>query len=138
MFNFQLLFTPEGVEYSMQEARARSMGLLGKTCGPPPEARRVAFSEESNKVNRTGTRKLAVPEPTVTLATKEALADVFGMYNSPEKSMRFGPAAGSKHAPGRKIEPVTPMELHPFIRSVHNEHADVCNKTREYKQLTLK
>lgn len=132
-FNLSLLFTAEGHEYCMQEARARSMGLLGKKWGPPPGAdrdRRVAFSGDTNKGNKTNTRKLVGSEPTVTLATKEALADVFGMYNSPDKSMRYGPAAGSKHAPVRRIEPVTPMG--PLLRTVNNENGEPGSKTRRY------
>lgn len=137
-FNLSLLFTAEGHEYCMQEARARSMGLLGKKWGPPPDAdrnRRVGFSGDPSKGNKTTTRKFATAEPTVTLATKEALADVFGMYNSPEKSMRFGPAAGSKHAPVREIKPMTPMGS--LLRAVRDENGDNPSKTREHKPITF-
>ena len=72
--------------------------------------------------------KLASFEPTVTINTKAALADVFGMYNSPEKSMRFGPAAGSKHAPVRKIEPVAPIG--PMLRTISKENPEAPAKTR--------
>ncbi|KAJ3491778.1 hypothetical protein NLI96_g434 [Meripilus lineatus] len=127
-FNLSLLFTKESGEFSIAEARARSMGLLGKKWGPPPEATRVNFSDEGSKTRNTTGRKavgFAAPEPTVTLATKEALADVFGMYNSPDRSQRYGPVAGSKHAPVRKIEPITPMSLHaPFRAATSNENAD--------------
>ncbi|GBE88384.1 predicted protein [Sparassis crispa] len=127
-FNLSLLFTEEGTEYSMQEARARSMGLLGKKWGPPPPPEgallRVNFNDDGAKSTRTLMRKgYAAGEPTVTLATKEALADVFGMYNSPEKSMRFGAVAGSKHAPVRRIDAVTPMSLQSQFRAVSNENA---------------
>ena len=137
-FNLSLLFTEDGHEYCMQEARARSMGLLGKKWGPPPAPerdRRVGFASDSSKGTRTTTtRKFAAgAEPTVTLATKEALADVFGMYNSPEKSMRFGPAAGSKHAPVRRVEAVTPRALEPLLRSISFENADASGtKTRTF------
>jgi checkpoint serine/threonine-protein kinase len=48
-------------------------------------------------------------EPTVTINTKEALDDVFGMYNSPDKTvLRLEKVAGSKHAPVKKVDPVTP------------------------------
>ncbi|CDO73724.1 hypothetical protein BN946_scf185015.g52 [Trametes cinnabarina] len=128
-FNLRLLFTEDGVEYSMQEARARSMGLLGKKWGPPPEAARprVSFAgagEGKGGGTRTTTRRFAAgAEPTVTLATKEALADVFGMYNSPDKSMRYGSIAGSKHAPVRRIDPVTPVPLQALPRVVSNENS---------------
>lgn len=112
----------------MQEARARSMGLLGKKWGPPPaleRERRVGFSSDVGKNTKTGTRRPMVgAEPTVTLATKEALADVFGMYNSPEKSTRYGSLTGSKHAPVRKIEPVTPIPLAPLLHSMSNENVN--------------
>jgi len=42
-------------------------------------------------------------EPTVTINTKEALADVFGMYNSPDKTLKIE-RPGSKHAPVKKVE----------------------------------
>ena len=48
------------------------------------------------------------PEPTVTINTKEALDDVFGMYNSPEKT-NILMIPGSKHAPLKHIDPVTPI-----------------------------
>lgn len=147
-FNLSLLFTDDGMEYSVQEARARSMGLLGKKWGPPPVAELQRFASSTSsaaslgssnssagavKANRnpTITRRGfggGYAEPTVTLATKEALADVFGMYNSPEKTtMLSGPAAGSKHAPVRKIEPITPVgggSLHSaFAKAKADENA---------------
>ena len=136
-FNLSLLFTEDGVEYSMQEARARSMGLLGKKWGPPPAPerdRRVTFgSSDASKLTKTGTRKfIAGAEPTVTLATKEALADVFGMYNSPEKSTRYGSLTGSKHAPVKRIDPVTPVPMAPLLRSMSNENADSSKTPSEW------
>lgn len=47
-------------------------------------------------------------EPTVTINTKEALDDVFGMYNSPDKTNKLM-IVGSKHAPLKNIDPVTPI-----------------------------
>ncbi|TFY82112.1 hypothetical protein EWM64_g1903, partial [Hericium alpestre] len=138
-FNMSLLFTEDRAEYSMPEARARSMGLLGKKWGPPPVSElsrnapiRVNFNDDSKSArpfSAMARKSLLVGEPTVTINTKEALADVFGMYNSPEKSMRFGPMPGSKHAPVRKIEPVTPMNLVPPMRSNANENANMNAKT---------
>ena len=123
--NFSLLFT-EGVEYSIQEARARSKGLFGKKWGPPPESESSRFSSTSSSTssalvqfNDDGKRSsrlkpigrksfLGVAEPTVTINTKEALDDVFGMYNSPEKTHKLM-IPGSKHAPLKIIGPVTPI-----------------------------
>ncbi|KAI0649123.1 hypothetical protein C8Q79DRAFT_493248 [Trametes meyenii] len=137
--NLSLLFTEEGVEYSMQEARARSMGLLGKKWGPPPEASgsRVSFSaadEGKGGSTKTMTRKLGgVPEPTVTLATKEALRDVFGMYNSPDKTSRYIP--GSKHVPLRSVAPVTPLAFQPLVSPLSDENAksDSAAKTPAFR-----
>ncbi|KAI5989649.1 Mad3/BUB1 homology region 1-domain-containing protein [Pisolithus orientalis] len=124
-FNLSLLFTPSGVEYSAAEVRARSMGLLGKKWGPPPASElrdsssgavRVNFNDDGSRSTQNmgatasgGGRKsvsmLAAGEPTVTINTKEALADVFGMYNSPDKTVKRS-MPGSKYAPVRKIEPL--------------------------------
>ena len=119
--DFGLLFK-DGVEYSIQEARARSMGLLGKKWPPPAPTdldlkrsgqSRVKFSDDG--AGRTLTRRGLMPtsEPTVTLATKEALADVFGMYNSPDRTSKLG-VPGSKHAPVHtvRIVPRTVSQTH--------------------------
>lgn len=112
-FNLNLLFS-DGMEYSIQEARARSMGLLGKKWGSPP-APKAMYAASSTQIDngvqstKNMTRRKSImtgAEPTVTINTKEALADVFGMYNSPDKTKIL---PGSKHAPVRKIELVTPI-----------------------------
>ena len=140
-FDLSLLFTKDGEEFSIQEARAKSMGLLGKKWGPPPDAQsrqlKVGFEESTARNNTRNQRKGGSgntwmgggAEPTVTIATKEALADVFGMYNSPEKSMRYGVAIGSKHAPvkkidfGRDLDPVTPSGS--SFKTSRDENADI-------------
>lgn len=141
--NLSLLWTDDGVEYSIQEARARSMGLLGKKWGPPPVSERnhhhastssssssssfamINFNDDGRKTSRlkSNGRKslLAGAEPTVTINTKEALADVFGMYNSPDKTSKF--VAGSKHAPLKKVDPVTPVVPPKTIFLKENENA---------------
>lgn len=129
-----LLFTEEGGEYSMPEARARSMGLLGKRWGLPPASEtsranlstmRVNFNDDGTKNTRnyTAQRSLAGGEPTVTINTKAALADVFGMYNSPEKSTRLPSMPGTKHAPVHAVERVTPINLLHQTRSDSVENA---------------
>ena len=132
-FNLSLLFTPSGVEYSAQEVRARSMGLLGKKWGPPPASElrdsssgavKVDFNDDGSRSTQNmgatagGKRKNAnvVSEPTVTINTKEALADVFGMYNSPDKTVKRA-MPGSKHAPVRKIEPIGGRRVVPESKS---------------------
>ncbi len=142
MFQMSLLFA-DGMEYSIQESRARSVGLLGKKWGPPPPSEMrpkasisakeaggrqngvsmpVDFNDHGQK-NSTKSfarrRSLMIgggPEPTMTINTKEALNDVFGMYNSPEKTMK-SMLPGSKHAPLKKVEPITPLMAHKPIQS---------------------
>ncbi|TFK28122.1 hypothetical protein FA15DRAFT_634336 [Coprinopsis marcescibilis] len=140
-FNMGLLFTDDGVEYSIQEARARSMGLLGKKWGPPPASELhsynsslsssassapVDFNDDGLKSTRAmGARRrsmLGGAEPTVTINTKEALADVFGMYNSPDRTSKIT-MPGSKHAPLRKIEPATPLLPPRNLFAKENENA---------------
>lgn len=134
-FELGLLFTDEGVEYSIQEARARSMGLLGKKWGPPSTSETlrlpssssmpVNFNDDGQKSTRlmamAGRRRslMGGAEPTVTINTKEALADVFGMYNSPEKTVK-GP--GSKHAPLKKVEAITPIAAPRLVLNRENEN----------------
>ncbi|TFK75247.1 hypothetical protein BDN72DRAFT_955245 [Pluteus cervinus] len=143
MFQMALLFA-DGMEYSIQEARAKSVGLLGKKWGPPPssEMRSIAASTSANQAGgrqhgvsmpvdfndngqKNSTKSFARrrslmigggPEPTMTINTKEALNDVFGMYNSPEKTMK-SMLPGSKHAPLKKVEPITPLMAHKPIQS---------------------
>ncbi|CAA7267003.1 unnamed protein product [Cyclocybe aegerita] len=157
-FNMSLLFTDERVEYCIQEARARSMGLLGKKWGPPPLSESARFSEsfsssssslaavdfnddghKSSRLKAVGRKSLmAGAEPTVTINTKEALADVFGMYNSPEKTTKSA-IPGSKHAPLKKIEPVTPVVAPRIAFLKDTENADkqsVKTPTPAFRPLT--
>lgn len=144
-FNFSLLFTDDGVEYCIQEARARSMGLLGKKWGPPPASEfggagpsslsvPVDFNDDgqrSTRLTAVGGRRKSVmggAEPTVTINTKEALADVFGMYNSPEKTSRLA-ALGSKHAPLKRVEPVTPVVARGSALNPEDENPIQSSKT---------
>lgn len=145
-FNLSLLFTDDGVEYCIQEARARSMGLLGKKWGPPPasEFSRAASSsslsvpvdfnddgQRSTRLMAIGGRRKSViggAEPTVTINTKEALADVFGMYNSPEKTSSLT-APGSKYAPLKRVEPVTPVIAQRSVLKLEDENIIQSSKT---------
>lgn len=67
-------------------------------------------------------------EPTVTINTKEALADVFGMYNSPEKTSNLA-VLGSKYAPLRKVEPVTPVVAQRSVLNLEDETSIQSSKT---------
>ena len=97
MFDLTLLLEPDGTEYCFAEVRARHLGLLGKKwpSPPPPNAAldnqpiprdgvgsdrsvKVEFNDQGTKNSRAARRQSV----TVTINTKEALADVFDMYNS--------------------------------------------------------
>lgn len=124
-FHMPLLYTPETGEFCIQEARAKSMGLLGKKWPPLHENRKQSSSYEvtlNDNVKHParsggmfgggGRKSIMSGEPTVTINTKEALADVFGMYNSPDRTARFtGP--GSKHASLKRVDVMTPRSVSP-------------------------
>ncbi|KAJ7650283.1 Mad3/BUB1 homology region 1-domain-containing protein [Roridomyces roridus] len=145
-FDLSLLFN-DGKEYCIEEARARSIGLYGKKWpAPPPPAPfpseaqlsssgvsssssssslRVNFNDDGQSTSKMGGRRrsmLGVPEPTVTINTKEALADVFGMFNSPEKTAKLAAIVV------KKIEPSTPMAP-PSVRKLVNENENAYAKT---------
>ncbi|KAJ3840400.1 hypothetical protein F5878DRAFT_613209 [Lentinula raphanica] len=115
-FDMSLLYTEKHGEFCVEEARTRSMGLLRKEW-PTLPAESLAPSTHSTTLfkagestGRFGKRKsMLAGEPTVTINTREALEDVFGMYNSPDRTVRMG----SKHAPVKKIEPVPMPKLTP-------------------------
>ncbi|KAG6820948.1 hypothetical protein H0H93_009184 [Arthromyces matolae] len=115
-FDMSMLFTQAGGEFSIEEARARNMGLLGKKWPPPlPDSFQstldassdsismpVDFNDDGSK-NTTGGRRRSMfaAEPTVTINTRAALDDVFGMYNSPDRTTMLG----SKYGPLRQVRP---------------------------------
>lgn len=103
-FDLTLLLEADGTEYCFEEVRARHLGLLGKkwSAPPPPNAAAAAAetknsdhkngdgNERSVKVNFNdqGTRSSKTARRqsvTVTINTKQALEDVFEMYNSPDE-----------------------------------------------------
>jgi checkpoint serine/threonine-protein kinase len=86
---------------------------------------RVNFNDDGTKNTRnyTAQRSLAGGEPTVTINTKAALEDVFGMYNSPEKSTRLSSMPGTKHAPVHAVDRVAPISLLPQTRPASIENA---------------
>ncbi|KAK1226569.1 protein kinase [Marasmius sp. AFHP31] len=115
-FNLPLLYTEEHGEFCIEEARARSMGLLGKQWPALPtgsdrsnRSSRLTINFKDDRNTRSLKRKsiMGGAEPTVTINTKEALADVFGMYNSPERTVKT--MLGSKHAPVTRIDAITPF-----------------------------
>jgi checkpoint serine/threonine-protein kinase len=138
-FDLSLLFSDK--EYCIEEARARSIGLYGKKWpAPPPPAPfstlgnsavsssssmssvKVNFNDDGQGSSRMGAARrrsmMGGAEPTVTINTKEALADVFGMFNSPEKTAKL--AAIVQH---KKIEPATPIAPPPRRPANENENS---------------
>ncbi|KAJ7227179.1 hypothetical protein GGX14DRAFT_418477 [Mycena pura] len=143
-FDLSLLFSDK--EYCIEEARAKSMGLYGKQWpAPPPPAPsksetnlgnsavssssssslssvKVNFNDDGQTSSRMKRRRSSMgAEPTVTINTREALDDVFGMFNSPEKTAKLAAAAV------RKIEPATPAP--PSFRKPATENENSHTKT---------
>ncbi|KAJ3783055.1 hypothetical protein GGU11DRAFT_781981 [Lentinula aff. detonsa] len=117
-FDMSLLYTEKTGEFCIEEARTRSMGLLRREWPILPieslahstRSSLSTLSRAGESFGRFGKRKsMLAGEPTVTINTREALEDVFGMYNSPDRTIRMG----SKHAPVKKIEPVPMPKLTP-------------------------
>ncbi|KAJ7593102.1 hypothetical protein C8J56DRAFT_856676 [Mycena floridula] len=135
-FDLSLLYTEEHGEFCIQEARARTMGLLGKKWPPvPSEPVSMSASQSSTSTSTSSVsfkdQKTVRPhrkksmlhrEPTVTINTKEALADVFGMYNSPDKTLKMS-GLGTKHAPVKKVESITPLAPPRVTLISQNENA---------------
>ncbi|KAJ7066952.1 hypothetical protein C8F01DRAFT_1341160 [Mycena amicta] len=134
-FDISLLLSDK--EYCIEEARAKSLGLYGKKWPAPPppvpigsrlasssaasssssSSLKVNFNDDGQTSSRLKRRR-STAEPTVTINTREALEDVFGMFNSPEKTAKLAAAAI------RKIEPATPIAPPTLRKSVNeNENA---------------
>ncbi|KAJ7475839.1 hypothetical protein FB451DRAFT_1366515 [Mycena latifolia] len=142
-FDLSLLFSDK--EYCIEEARARSIGLYGKKWPAPPpptpfqpetklgnsavssstssSSVRVNFNDGGQASSKMSRRRSVMggAEPTVTINTKEALEDVFGMFNSPEKTAKLAAIV-------RKIEPATPLAP-PSLRKTANENENAYAKT---------
>ncbi|KAG7089568.1 hypothetical protein E1B28_011238 [Marasmius oreades] len=136
-FHLPLLYTEEHGEFCIEEARARSMGLLGKQWPPLPtgsgKANRssrltVVFKDDRNTRSLKRKSMVGGAEPTVTINTKEALADVFGMYNSPERTVKT--MVGSKHAPVTRIDAIAPFPSQPkTVSPLSSENASQNSKS---------
>ncbi|KAF8206469.1 hypothetical protein K438DRAFT_1756489 [Mycena galopus ATCC 62051] len=150
-FDLSLLFSDK--EYCIEEARARSIGLYGKKWpAPPPPAPfsplgssavsssssssrasvKVNFNDDGQSSSRMGPARrrsmLGGAEPTVTINTKEALADVFGMFNSPEKTAKLAaivatPIAPTPRRPGNENENSYAKTPQPGFRPFVDENA---------------
>ncbi len=150
MFTFGLIYdAKEDREYSIHEARAKSQGLLGKAWPSPPLDLAQGDTYEPLKSSSLGGghprrsmlgRKSLAREPTVTINTKAAMEDVFGMFNgedieegdeeesfddgarptiAPTPSSRL-PARASNHSfsaetPVAKPKPTNTPKITPFV-----------------------
>ncbi|KZV87182.1 hypothetical protein EXIGLDRAFT_680170 [Exidia glandulosa HHB12029] len=126
MFKLELLWS-NGIESCIQESRARALGLLGKKWPAPPvgEAVTVDFNESGAKTSKGFLSAAgAIPsEPTVTINTKAALADVYGMFNSPTKSMRLPPMEDIQPSPQQPVDENAASKKPPLFRAPSNENA---------------
>jgi checkpoint serine/threonine-protein kinase len=137
MFELSDLLSPSGVESSFEEIRLRKMGLLNKrwTLAEEPPAvaassdesvqtddeqgpeERIAVKFNDQDENQGPTRRKPSAsrqmtfEPTVTLNTKAALNDVYGMFNSPEKTRKLS-AAMIKEVSTQESRPSSSLSMH--------------------------
>lgn len=101
----------------------------------PRSGARLDFGDDGSKTMKPSGRKksfMGGAEPTVTINTKEALADVFGMYNSPDKTKIF---PGSKHAPVKKVDSNTVLPR--FALPLENENAKTHSSMFDLVLLTV-
>ena len=106
--DISMLVLPDGTEIHPLERRAREFGVADKKW-PEPSPEQMALpgtfdddpfsprpGDHHAKVDFEGTKSMALgnttytgmtKDPTVTINTKEALMAVYGMYNSPTKSL---------------------------------------------------
>jgi checkpoint serine/threonine-protein kinase len=133
MFDLTLLLAPDGMEYSFREARARHLGLLDKKWPPPPppnaaasssraasgsdsfvkeDSVKVDFNDSSSKLTKAARRQSV----TVTINTKQALEDVFDMYNAPLEEEAANVSSGTVETPSHLRTPAPPSSRPPVFQ----------------------
>jgi len=140
------LILPDGTEIHPLERRARDFGVAdkkwpspGPELAPNPAAANTGASmfrggEIETRVEFEGTKPMTLTnnnftnmtrDATVTINTKEALMAVYGMYNSPTKSITSDKAFAAMMDP-RNADIPTPMpaSAHP----IHDENAGTAKK----------
>jgi checkpoint serine/threonine-protein kinase len=140
--DISLLILPDGTEIHPLERRARDFGVADKKWpGPGPELAPANSSssmfksgEIETRVDFEGTKPMTISntnftnmtrDATVTINTKEALMAVYGMYNSPTKSIGSDKAFAAMMDPGNADVP-TPMPA--IANAVHDENAGTAKK----------
>lgn len=141
-----LLILPDGTEIHPLERRARDFGVADKKWPSPgpelapnpsgtnPSSSMFKSGEIETRVDFEGTKPMTISntnftnmtrDATVTINTKEALMAVYGMYNSPTKSISSDKAFAAIMDPGKADVP-TPMPA--TANAVHDENAGTAKK----------
>ncbi|KAF8515536.1 Mad3/BUB1 homology region 1-domain-containing protein [Gautieria morchelliformis] len=147
MFDLTLLLSQDGTEYCFAEARARHLGLLDRKWPPPPPpnaaasskrvdsgsdsiveegSARVDFNDRSRKLAKAARRQSV----TVTINTKQALEDVFDMYNSPGEEEAANVSSGTVETPSLLRTPAPPSSRPPVFQ---DENAGTATKPRAFQ-----
>ena len=138
--DISLLILPDGTEIHPLERRARDFGIADKKWPiPGPELAPASHSgfqagDIETRVDFEGTKPMTISntnmtnmtrDATVTINTKEALMAVYGMYNSPTKSLTSGKAFAAMMDPQSADMP-TPMTA--TAKAAHDENAGTAKK----------
>jgi checkpoint serine/threonine-protein kinase len=142
--DISLLILPDGTEIHPLERRARDFGVADKKWpSPGPELAPTGANPSSSifqsgdieaRVDFEGTKPMTISntnftnmtrDATVTINTKEALMAVYGMYNSPTKSIGSDKAFAAMMDP-RNADVPTPMPA--TANAAHDENAGTAKK----------
>ncbi|PVG04065.1 hypothetical protein CPB86DRAFT_809962 [Serendipita vermifera] len=142
--NVSMLVLADGTEIHPLERRARDFGFADKKW-PPPDPEQMENGNNrgpgpsndgyETKVDFDGTKPMTLAstnytgtmrDATVTINTKEALMAVYGMYNSPTKSLTSGKAFASMIDPNEAELP-TPMAVSRNV-AIHEENIGTAQK----------
>jgi checkpoint serine/threonine-protein kinase len=142
--DISLLILPDGTEIHPLERRARDFGVAdkkwpspGPELAPNPARTNPSLSQSGDietRVDFEGTKPMTISntnftnmtrDATVTINTKEALMAVYGMYNSPTKSISSDKAFAAMMDPRNADVPIpTPALAH----AARNENAGTAKK----------
>lgn len=135
-----LLVLPDGTEIHPLERRARDFGVADKKWPKPgPELAPNPYNglqagDIETRVDFEGTKPMTLSntnftnmtrDATVTINTKEALMAVYGMYNSPTKSLTSGKVLAAMMDP-RTADMPTPMSV--TANAARDENAGTAKK----------
>jgi checkpoint serine/threonine-protein kinase len=145
--DISLLILPDGTEIHPLERRARDFGVADKrwpmpgpeqTPNPKAAAQNRTQPKDSDheiQVDFEGTKPMTMSstmtgfsrDATVTINTKEALMAVYGMYNSPTKSLTSGKAFSAAMIDPQNADFPTPM-ANPASVAPRDENAGTARK----------